>query len=72
MFDLLFFPFIISGEQKQVAIKSIKNTEFDGVLRCILQEAQTMQKLCHNNIVKLYGISLPSAKEQQLRLVCEN
>ena len=51
-----------------VAIKSIKNSAIDGVLKSVLQEAQTMQKLSHENIVKFYGISLPSG-EEQLRLV---
>ena len=52
-----------------VAIKSMKNADIDGVLKSILQEAQTMQKLCHDYIVKLFGISLPSGDES-LRLVC--
>lgn len=51
---------------KYVAIKSILNTPIDGVL----QEAHTMQKLSHENIVKFYGISLPSG-DKQLRLVTE-
>ena len=53
-----------------VAIKSIKNSAIDGVLKSVLQEAQTMQKLSHENIVKFYGISLPSG-EEQLRLVSQ-
>lgn len=54
--------------QKFVAIKSLKNTAFDGVLKDVLEEAQTMQRLSHNFIVKMYGISLPS-KEEPLKLV---
>lgn len=58
------------GTLMYVAIKSIKNSAIDGVLKSVLQEAQTMQKLSHENIVKFYGISLPSG-EEQLRLVTE-
>lgn len=54
--------------QKFVAIKSLKNTSFEGVLTSVLMEAQTMQKLCHSNIVKMYGISLPF-KDEPLKLV---
>ena len=54
--------------QKKVAIKSLKNTAFDGVLKGVLEEAQTMQRLSHNYIVKMYGISLPF-KEEPLKLV---
>lgn len=55
---------------KYVAIKSLKNTAFDGVLKDVLEEAQTMQRLSHDYIVKMYGISLPS-KEEPLKLVTE-
>ena len=55
--------------QKYVAIKSLKNTNFDGVLKSVLEEALTMQKLSHSNIVKMYGISLPF-KDEPLKLVC--
>ena len=54
--------------QKYVAIKSMKNTAFDGVLKDLLEEAQTMQRLTHQYIVKMYGMSLPS-KEEPLKLV---
>ena len=54
--------------QKYVAIKSLKNTAFDGVLQSVLEEARTMQKLSHNNIVKMYGISLPF-RDEPLKLV---
>lgn len=54
--------------QKFVAIKSLKNADFEGVLTSVLKEAQTMQKLCHSNIVTMYGISLPF-KDEPLKLV---
>lgn len=54
--------------QSNVAIKSLKNTAVDGVLKCVLEEARTMQKLSHEFIVKMYGISLPF-KEEPLKLV---
>ena len=54
--------------QKYVAIKSMQNTAFEGVLKDLLEEAQTMQRLSHDYIVKMYGMSLPS-KEQPLKLV---
>ncbi|KAJ7381687.1 hypothetical protein OS493_039611, partial [Desmophyllum pertusum] len=53
-----------------VAIKSLKNTAFEGVLKGVLEEARTMQKLSHDNIVKMYGISLPF-KDEPLKLVTE-
>ncbi|XP_078374573.1 uncharacterized protein LOC144658113 isoform X2 [Oculina patagonica] len=55
---------------KFVAIKSLKNADFEGVLTSVLKEAQTMQKLCHSNIVTMYGISLPY-KDEPLKLVTE-
>jgi len=54
--------------QKYVAIKSLKNTAFDGVLKGVLEEALTMQRLSNDYIVNMYGISLPS-KEEPLKLV---
>ena len=54
--------------QKYVAIKSLKNTSLDGVLKGVLEEALTMQRLSHDYIVKMYGISLP-CKEEPLKLV---
>ncbi|XP_078374560.1 uncharacterized protein LOC144658102 isoform X2 [Oculina patagonica] len=58
------------ANEKFVAIKSIKNTAFDGVLKSVLEEARTMQKLAHTNIVKMYGITLPFGDEP-LKLVTE-
>ena len=55
--------------QTFVAIKSLKNMAVDGVYHSVLREAETMLKLCHENIVKFYGISLPFG-EEQLKLVC--
>ena len=52
-----------------MAIKSLKNMAVDGVYHSVLQEAETMLKLSHENIVKFYGISLPCG-EKQLKLVC--
>jgi len=54
--------------QKYVAIKSLKNTSFDGVLKGVLEEALTMQRLSNDYIVKMHGISLPF-KEEPLKLV---
>ena len=54
--------------QKYVAIKSLKNTAFDGVLKGVLEEALTMQRLSNDYIVNMYGISLTS-KEEPLKLV---
>ena len=54
--------------QIYVAIKSLKNTSFDGVLKDVLEEALTMQRLSHDYVVKMYGISLPF-KEEPLKLV---
>ena len=67
----LYINFVMVYYQKFVAIKSLKNADFDGVLESFLEEAQTMQKLSHSNIVQMYGISLPF-KDEPLKLVSIN
>ena len=61
---IIYFVIIIIYYQIYVAIKSLKNASLEGVL----EEAVTMQRLSHNYIVKMYGISLPF-KEEPLKLV---
>ena len=52
-----------------MAIKSLKNTAGEEKLMDVLKEVNTMQRLSHDNIVKLYGITLPSKNAEQLKLV---
>ena len=51
-----------------MAIKSIKDTGQEQ-LREVLMEVNTMQRLSHDNIVKLFGVTLPSRDSDQLKLV---
>ena len=51
-----------------MAIKSIKDTGKEQ-LREVLMEVNTMQRLSHDNIVKLFGVTLPSRDSDQLKLV---
>lgn len=51
-----------------VAIKSIKDTG-EEQLREVLMEVNTMQRLSHDNIVKLFGVTLPTRDSDQLKLV---
>ena len=51
-----------------MAIKSIKDTG-EEQLREVLMEVNTMQRLSHDNIVKLFGVTLPSRDSDQLKLV---
>ena len=51
-----------------MAIKSIKDTG-EEQLREVLMEVNTMQRLSHDNIVKLFGVTLPTRDSNQLKLV---
>ncbi|PFX24039.1 ack-related non-receptor tyrosine kinase-like [Stylophora pistillata] len=53
-----------------VAVKSIKDTG-EEQLREVLMEVNTMQRLSHDNIVKLFGVTLPSRDTEQLKLITE-